>query len=144
MKTKLYIMALMAALIYSCQDGLNSNQEEISQDSIQALNIEKRTLRQWFSLNREADSIIASAESMIEKEIDNPRAAKRNKNNVVKAQYHLDRLKQKVAYIKDYEVSIDHFDQDVSHTLDSLKIDYLQEKMRLEAALCELDVYELP
>ena len=146
MKTKLSIMGMIAALIYSCQDktGVNSNEDKINQDLVQAADIERQTLREWFSFNREADSVIASADSIIKREIENHDRRGRTKNNIVITQYHLERLKKKVKYIKDYEVSTEHFDENVSYTLDSLKVDYLQEKLKLEAALCEFNVYELP
>ncbi|OXA68257.1 hypothetical protein B0A67_21025 [Flavobacterium aquidurense] len=60
------------------------------------------------------------------------------------AQYHLDQLKKRVNYIKDYETRTENFDLSVVHKLDSLKFDYLQEKLKLEATLCEFQEFKVP
>lgn len=146
MKTKWSIVGLAAALMYCCQEKIdvNSAEGEISEDSIKTANIEQQTLRKWFSFNREADSLIAAAETAIEFEADHHEMIGKTKNNVLNANYHLREFKKKVKYIKEYAANTDHFDEGVSHTLDSLRVDYLQEKIKLEAALCEFNTYQVP
>lgn len=146
MKTKLSIVGLIAALMYCCQEKIdvNSAEDEINGDSIQTASIEQQTLRKWFSFNREADSLISAAETAIEFETDHHEMIGKTKNNVLIASYHLREFKKKVKYIKEYAANTDHFDKGVHHTLDSLRVDYLNEKIKLEAALCEFKTYEVP
>jgi hypothetical protein len=57
---------------------------------------------------------------------------------IAEAQQHLDQLKGKVKYIREFAVHIEKYDPDLQHTIDSLKEDYLQEKFKLEDALKHL------
>ncbi|MNY61285.1 hypothetical protein D3C86_1979490 [compost metagenome] len=55
---------------------------------------------------------------------------------------HLAEFKKRVNYIKDYETRTETFDQSVLTTLDSLKVDYLQERHKLETALREFQEFQ--
>lgn len=148
MKTKFSILGVITVLLYSCQDKSSVIEDSINPDSIMtAKNIEQQTLQKWFSLNKESDSIIAAAELIIkqQKEMMKTQAeSNRTDQKLYKAQLHLDEFKKKVNYIKDYETRTEIFDQSVIHILDSLKADYLQEKLKLEVALCEFQEFNVP
>lgn len=146
MKTKFSILGLITVLLYSCQDKTSLTEDSTDSDSVMAVkNIENQTLKKWFPFNKEADSVITSAELIIEQQ----EKEKQGKNNTDKkrlydAQYHLEQLKKKVHYIKEYEATTENFDSSVVHKLDSLRLDYLQEKLKLEAALCEFREFKVP
>jgi|GEM_PF-1467852 len=147
MNAKFNIMAAITLLIYSCQNKNSSNEEGLNSDSIMKReNIEQQTLRKWFSFNRESDSIIASAELTIRKQEKNIREGenKTEEKRLEEAKYHLEELKRRVSCIKEYETSTESFNSSVVHQLDSLKLDYLQEKLKLEAALCRLEEFKSP
>lgn len=148
MKTKFSILGLITVLLYSCQDKTSLMQESADSDSgMTVTNIEQQTLRKWFPFNKESDSIITSAELIIKQQQQemklDPKNNKRAKR-LHQAQYDLDQLIKRVNYIKDYETRTEHFDSSVVHQLDSLKLDYLQQKLKLEAALCEFQEFNLP
>lgn len=148
MKTKFSILGIITVLLYSCQDKTSLVEESVDSDSIMAVkNMEQHTLQKWLPFNKEADSIITSAEVMISQQ--EQEMSIRGKNNggeqrLHEAQYHLEQLKKKVNYIQDYETSTENFDSSVVHKLDSLKLDYLQEKLKLETALCEFQEFNVP
>ncbi|UPZ14406.1 hypothetical protein [Flavobacterium humidisoli] len=148
MNAKFNIMAAITLLIYSCQNKNSSNEEGLNADSIMKReNIEQQTLRKWFSFNRESDSIIASVELTIknqEKSMSVDGENKTEEKRLEEAKYHLEELKRRVSYIKEYETSTESFNSSVVHQLDSLKLDYLQEKLKLEAALCRLQEFKSP
>lgn len=148
MKTKFSIFGVITVLLYSCQDRISLFEESVDSDSaIRVTNIEQQTLRKWFPFNKESDSIITSAELII-KEQENEMKIKGKNNKAEKrlheAQYHLFELKKRVNYIKDYESRVENFDSSVVNKLDSLKLDYLKEKLKLESALCEFQEFDLP
>lgn len=150
MKTKFSILGILTVLFYSCQDRSSSTEESIDSDSLMVTrNIEEQTLRKWFSLNRESDSIIDAAELIIKKQgqvikTGNEGKTHKTMQKLKDLQFHLDEFKNRVNYIKDYEADTETFDRSVVHMLDSLKLDYLQEKLKLEAAMCEFQEFQIP
>jgi hypothetical protein len=149
MKTKFSIFGIITLLLYSCQDKSSSIEEGNETDSLMITrNMEEQTLRKWFSLNKEADSIIAAAEIISKKHDQTLSSVKEEKKHkmqqkLIDLQFHLEEFKKRVDYIKDYESRTEFFDQSVVHTLDSLKVDYLQEKLKLEAAMCEFQEFQV-
>ncbi|WP_143154985.1 hypothetical protein [Flavobacterium chilense] len=138
MKTKLSLLIVMLTLLYCCQqkDWTGSNESGVSETS----EISNRMVRKWFLLNRESDSIMASAKLTIEqqrKEVESHPPDEREYINscIGEAQQHLDQLKKKVKYIRGFAIHIEKYDPALQHTIDSLKEDYLQEKNKLEDAL---------
>lgn len=148
MKTKFSILGVITLLLYSCQDKSPLIEDIADSDSVMAVkNIEQQTLRKWSSLNKESDSIITSAELIINQQEQGMEIKGQNnkaEKRLYEARYHLDQFKKKVNYIRDYETTTESFDSSVVHTLDSLKLDYLQEKLKLEAALCEFREFNVP
>lgn len=150
MKTKFSLFGIITLLLYSCQDKPSSIEEGIDSDSLLVKrNIEEQTLKKWFSLNRESDSIIAAAEVIIKIQDHVIRSGKKEKNHKTiqtfnDLQLHVDEFKKRVNYIKDYESNTETFDPSVVHTLDSLHLDYLQERLKLEAAMCEFQEFQVP
>jgi hypothetical protein len=114
MKTKFSILGVIAILLYSCQDKHSVIEDSVDLDSVVvAKNIEQQTLRKWFALYKESDSIIASAELIIkqQKEMMKTQAqSNRTDQKLYKAQLYLDEFKKKVSYIKDYETHTETFD----------------------------------
>lgn len=143
MKTKFSIFGIILLLLYSCQDRSSAIENSIDSDSLTLTrNIEEQTLKEWFSLNKESDSIIAAAELIIKKHDQMMKSGKEGKSHKTiqkfnDLQFHVDEFKKRVNYIKDYESNTETFDQSVVYALDSLKLDYLQEKLKLEAAMHE-------
>jgi predicted Ser/Thr protein kinase len=141
MKTKFSILGIITMLLYSCQDRSSAIENSMDSDSLTVIrNIESKTLKEWFSLNKESDSIIAAAELIIKKHDQTMKLGKQgiNHKTIQKLNnllFHVDEFKKRVNYIKDYEASTETFDQSVVHALDSLKLDYLQEKLKLETAM---------
>jgi len=147
MKTKFSILGIIAVLLYSCQDKTSLMDESFDADSVMAVkNMEQQTLKKWFPFNKEADSIITTAELIIkqqEKEMKIKGKNNKGEKRLYEAQFHLEQLKKKVNYIKNYETSTENFDASVVHKLDSLKLGYLQEKLKLEAALCDFQEFNM-
>ncbi|MBF4494249.1 hypothetical protein IRZ83_13315 [Flavobacterium sp. JLP] len=149
MKTKFSILGLITVLLYySCQDKASLVEDSVDSDSVMtSKNIEQQTLKKWFSFNKESDSIITSAELIIkQQEQDMVLQSKDSKKEkrLHEALYHLEELKKRVNYIKEYETRTESFDSSVVNKLDSLKLDYLKEKLKLEAALCEFQEFNIP
>lgn len=148
MKTKPSILGIITVLLFSCQDKTALIEDSTDSDSVTVVTaMEQQTLRKWFPFNKESDSIIVSAELIIKKKEQEIKTKVKNDKEekiLQEALYHLGEFKKKVNYIKDYETRTDNFDTVVVHKLDSLKLDYLQEKLKLEAALCELQEFQVP
>jgi hypothetical protein len=148
MKTKFSILGVITLLLSSCQDKSSLPENMSDSDSVMgSKNIEQQTLRKWSSLNKESDSIIKSATLIINQQKQDMEIKGQNskiEKKLYEARYHLDQFKKRVNYIKDYETNTESFDSSVVHTLDSLKLDYLQEKLKLEAALCEFQEFNVP
>lgn len=142
MKTKLSMLVVMVILLYSCQqkDWTGSNENGIETDSSEISGISDRMVRKWFLMNRESDSIMASAQQTIQqqrREVESHPPDEREYINscIGEAQKHLDQLKKKVKYIREFAIHIEKYDPALQHTIDSLKEDYFQEKFKLEDAL---------
>lgn len=148
MKTQFSIYSIIAALLYSCQNR-STFEGNIDADSLFiSRKLEEQTLRKWLSLNKESDSIIAAAQLILDKHNQAMNSGKEGKNYKIMQklndlQFHLDEFKLRVNYIKDFESKTETFNQSVVHTLDSLKVDYLQEKLKIEAALCEFQEFDV-
>ena len=145
MKTKICILVVMAVLLYSCQkkDWTGSNENGIETDSAEISGISERMVRKWFLMNRESDSIVALAQQTIRQqrgEVESHPPDERQYINscIGEAQQHLDQLKKKVKYIREFATHIEKYDPALQHTIDSLKEDYFQEKFKLEEALKQL------
>ncbi|BDU25718.1 hypothetical protein [Flavobacterium sp. GSB-24] len=147
MNAKFNILGAMTLLLYSCQNKNSLSDESLSTDSLMKIkNIEQQTLRKWFSFNRESDSIITSAELIISYQEEEMKIQGKNKSKekrLHEAKYHLEELKRRVNYIKEYETNTESFNSSILHKLDSLKLDYLQEKLKLEASLCEFQEFKV-
>lgn len=146
MKVKLSILVIVTMLLNSCQNKSSTIESGTDSDSLMVSeNIEQQTLNEWFALNKESDSIIASTEIIIKQnEIIKTTNTKRNKGEqkLQEVQLHLAEFKKRVNYIKDYETRTETFDQSVLTTLDSLKGDYFQERHKLETALREFQEFQ--
>ncbi|MEO8254131.1 MAG: hypothetical protein ABI554_07045 [Flavobacterium sp.] len=145
MKTKFSILVVTVILLCCCQqkDWTGSNESGVETDSSEISGISDRMVRKWFLLNRESDSIMASAQLIIKqqrKEVEShPPDEREYLNTCIKeAQQYLDQLKEKVKYIREFAVHIEKYDPDLQPTIDSLKEDYVQEKFKLEDALKQL------
>lgn len=144
MKTKFSMLALIAILLYCCQqkDSTGLNEYGI-EDSSEISGINDKILRKWFLLNRESDSIMASAQLTIDQQREevesHPQDEREYMNGCIReAQQHLDQLKKKVKYIREFAAHIEKYDPALQPTLDSLKEDYDQEKFKLDDALSQL------
>jgi len=142
MKTKLSMLVIMAIILYSCQqkDWTGSNENGVATDSSESSEISNRMVRKWFLMNRESDSLMASAQQTIQqqrREVESHPPDEREYINscIAEAQQHLDQLKKKVKYIREFAIHIEKYDPALQHTIDSLKEDYFQEKFKLEDAL---------
>jgi hemerythrin len=145
MKTKFSILVFTIILLYCCQqkDWTGSNENVIDTDSSETSEISNRMVRKWFLLNRESDSIMASAQQTIQqqkREVESHPPDEREYINtcIKEAQQHLDQLKEKVKYIREFAIHIEKYDPALQHTIDSLKEDYLKERVKLEDALIHL------
>ncbi|MCV2484296.1 hypothetical protein OD917_05145 [Flavobacterium sp. SH_e] len=145
MKTKIALLALSTFLLYCCQkkDWTDSNVNDSDSNSLQISNIEGKTLKKWRLLSRKSDSIINSAQLMIQQQSDIVESCPQDEreymnSNILEAQRHLDHFKNKVKYIKAYASHIQEYDPALEHTLDSLEQDCIQEKSMLENALSRL------
>jgi len=145
MKTKIYITLAIAMLFYGCQkkDWTESNQNDMQGDSVEISGVDNEMLREWFSLNRQSDSIRASAKFIItqkKEEVEShPQDEREYMSNCInEAQQHLDQLGRKLKYIKAFAAHIDNYDPSLQHKIDSLKQDYIQEQVKLQDALKEL------
>lgn len=144
MKTNFRILAIIIVLMHSCQgrdsednieDGLEIYPVEISQ-------IDKRMLDKWLSFNRESDSIIAAAQLAINQQIDEVETHPQDEREyistrIAQAQKHLDEFKNKVKFIRGYATHPENWDPMLQQKHDSLKLDYIKEKLKLENALSQ-------
>ncbi|UPZ14421.1 hypothetical protein [Flavobacterium humidisoli] len=144
MKTKFYIITFIGLLFYCCQqkDSIDSN-ENIDLDSVEISGIDNEMLREWFSLNRHSDSIVASARLIIKERRDEVEFHPQDEREYIttcinEAQQHLDELKRKVKYIREFAVQIKKYDPEVQYKIDSLKEDYIQEELKLNESLSHL------
>jgi hypothetical protein len=149
MKTKFSIIGIIAVFLYSCQEksSMDLNENIFDVDSSIVSNTEQKALIKWLAFNIESDSIIQAADMIIKQQKEEITVADEGKEierNIAKAQFHLDQIKKKVKYIKDYEANTEKFEPIVIQKLDSLKLDYLQEKLKLESALYEFKEYRIP
>ena len=145
MKRKFYIPIAIIMLLYCCQkkDWIDPNENEIEIDSAEMPGINDNLLRKWFALNKESDSIIKSAQLIIDKpreEVESHPQDEREYMTVCidDAQRELDLLKKKVKFTKVFAGDIKHYDLSLQHTIDSLEEDYVREKYKLEDVLKEL------
>jgi hypothetical protein len=143
MKTKFYIITFIGLLFYCCQqkDSIDSN-ENIDLDSVEISGIDNEMLREWFS-NRHSDSIVASARLIIKERRGEVEFHPQDEREYIttcinEAQQHLDELKRKVKYIREFAVQIKKYDPEVQHKIDSLKEDYIQEELKLNESLSHL------
>lgn len=144
MKTKFYILAIIT-LLCCCQkkDWTDSNENDTGIDSAEMSGINDNLLRKWFSLNRESDSIIRSAQLIINQQREevesHPQDEREYMNTCIEdAQRELDLLKKKVKFTKEFAADIKHYDPSLQPTIDSLEEDYLRGKYKLEDALQQL------
>lgn len=105
--------------------------------------INDKELRKWFLLNRESDSVMASAQLTIDQQREelefHPQDEREYMNGyIMEAQHHLDQFRKKVKYIREFASHIEKYDPALQPTLDSLKEDYIKEKFKLENALYQL------
>lgn len=146
MRVKFSILVIITVLLNSCQNKSSTIENGTDSDSFMVSeNIEQQTLKEWSSPNKESDSIIASTELIIKQneiiKSTNTKSDKREQK-LQEVQLHLDEFKKRFNYIKDYEIRTETFDESVITTLDSLKVDYLQERHKLEAALREFQEFQ--
>jgi hypothetical protein len=145
MKIKFYILAIIIILLYCCQkkDWADSNENDIDIEKYEASGINDKLLRKWLLLNRESDSIIKSAQLIIQKQKilveSHPQDEREYMNtSIEEAQLQLDLLKKKVKFTKEFAGDIKHYDPSLQYTIDSLEEDYLRGKYKLEDALRQL------
>ncbi|MDL2142325.1 MULTISPECIES: aldo-keto reductase family protein [Flavobacterium] len=145
MKRKFYIPIAIIMLLYCCQkkDWIDPNENEIEIDSAEMPGINDNLLRKWFALNKESDSIIKSAQLIIDKQREEVESHPQDEREYMTvciddAQRELDLLKKKVKFTKVFAGDIKHYDLSLQHTIDSLEEDYVREKYKLEDVLKEL------
>ncbi|MFH6968890.1 MULTISPECIES: hypothetical protein [unclassified Flavobacterium] len=145
MKTKFYILAGIAILLYCCQqkDWTSSNENGLETDLDEVSGINDNLLRKWFALNKESDSIIKSSQQIIDQQREqvelHPQDEREYMNTCIEdAQKQLNLLKEKVKFTKQFAGDIKHYDPSLQQTIDSLEEDYVREKYKLEDALKEL------
>lgn len=144
MKTNFRIL-IIVVLLYSCQnkDSEGHLEDEIEIYPVESSQIDKRMLEKWLSFNRESDSIIAAAQEAIEQKRDvvefrPPDEREYMSMNIMETQIHLDKFKNKVKFIRKFVTHIENWDPALKQKQDSLKRDYIQEKLKLENALIKL------
>ena len=132
-------------LLYCCQkkDWIDPNENDIEIDSAEMSGINDNLLRKWFALNKESDSIIKSAQLIIDKQREEVESHPQDEREYMTvciddAQRELDLLKKKVKFTKVFAGDIKHYDLSLQHTIDSLEEDYVREKYKLEDVLKEL------
>ena len=142
MKIKFYIAAVIVILLYCCQqkDWTGSNENGIETDSVEISGINNNLLRKWLLLNRESDSIIKSAQLIIQQQKilieSHPQDEREYMNTYIEeAQQQLDLLKKKVKFTKEFAGDIKYYDPSLQFTIDSLEEDYVLGKNKLEDAL---------
>lgn len=145
MKTNLRILSIIVVLLYSCQnkDSEGHIEDDIEIYPVESSQIDKRMLEKWISFNRESDSIIAAAQLAIEQERDEvefrpPDEREYMSMRIMETQIHLDQFKSKVKFIRKFVTHIENWDPTLQRKQDSLKLDYIQEKLKLENALIQL------
>lgn len=145
MKTNFRMLSIIVIVLYSCQnkDLEGHTEDDIDIYPVESSQIDKRMLEKWMSFNRESDSIIAAAQIAIEKERDEvefhpPDEREYVSMRIMETQIHLDRFKNKVKYIRRFVTHIENWDPTLQRKQDSLKLDYIQEKLKLKNALIQL------
>jgi len=145
MKTKFYILAVIAIMLYCCQqkDWTSTDENGLETDLDDVSGINDNLLRKWFALNKESDSIIKSSQHIIDQQREQvesyPQDEREYMNTCIEdAQKQLNLLKEKVKFTKQFAGDIKHYDQSLQQTIDSLEEDYVREKYKLEDALKEL------
>jgi len=145
MKTKFFIIIVITILLFCCQqkDWTGPNENDIVIDSAESSGINNKMLNKWFSLSRESDSIIASAQLIIQKQREEVEFHPQDERQyistcIAEAQEHVDQMQRKVKYIKEFALHIKTYDPSLQHKIDSLKEDYIQEELKLETALNQL------
>ncbi|WP_152560977.1 hypothetical protein [Flavobacterium sp. ASV13] len=145
MNTRIMLLILSVALLYSCQkkDWTDSNENSSDLNSVHFSNIDDKTLKKWFLLDKQSDSIMNSAKLIIQQQNDQIEYHPQDERLYIgrcidEAQQHLDRFKNKVQNIRIFATHIEDYDPDLEHTLDSLKQDCMQEKLMLDNALSNL------
>lgn len=139
MKVNFCILCIMSVLFYSCQNK-SENEEGMEADSIEISNMNQLALKKWLSFKKESDSMINLAQLTIEQgneKLDHYPQDERliMSQYIMDAQTHLDQFRKKVKHIQTYQRQIQNFDPSLQHTYDSLKLDYLKEKLKLEASI---------
>lgn len=142
MKTKFYILAVIAIMLYCCQqkDWTSTDENGLETDLDEVSGINDNLLRKWFALNKESDSIIKSAQLIIDQQSEQiesyPQDEREYINTCIEdAQQQLNLLKKKVKFTKRFAADIKQYDPSLQHTIDSLEEDYVREKYKLEDAL---------
>ncbi|WP_343706355.1 hypothetical protein [Flavobacterium sp.] len=145
MKARFTLLIFMAAAMYCCQqkDWTGSEGSSIDADSAEFSGIDSNTLKEWLLLNKESDSLMNSAQLIIKQQSDLVETHPQDEREyissyILKAQLHLDQMRKKVKYTREFVSHIQDYDPALEHTLDSLKNDYLQEKSKLEEALSKI------
>lgn len=143
MKTNFLILGTIIVLLYSCQ---GKDSQDYIEDGIaypaEISRIDKKMLEKWVSFNRESDSIIAAAQLAINKEREAVELHPQDEREymsirIAETQKHLDKFKNKVKFIREFAAHIENWDPGLQRKHDSLKLDYIQEKLKLENALCQ-------
>ncbi|MBF4464374.1 hypothetical protein [Flavobacterium sp. LC2016-12] len=145
MKTKFYILAGIAILLYCCQqkDWTSTDENGLETDLDDVSGINDNLLRKWYALNKESDSITKSAQVIIDQQREqvesHPQDEREYMNMCIEdAQKQLNLLKEKVKFTKKFAGDIKDYDPSLQQTIDSLEDDYVREKYKLEVALKEL------
>lgn len=145
MNTKFYIAPILTILLCSCQqkDWTSSNQNDIWEDSVDIPGVNDEMVKRWFALNKEADSIISSSQLFIEQQRKEAEHHPQDEREyiaecITEAQQHLDEMKRKIKYIKEFAGHVEKYDPAVQHKLDSLKEDYIREDVQLRDVLNRL------
>lgn len=143
MKINLGILGIAAAIVYSCQsrDSADSS-EDVDSITFEMTGIDRGMLKKWNSFSRESDSIISGAQLTIAKEREKAEFHPPDERQYMitcsmEAQEHLDEFKSKVKYIREFATHIGNLDPALQQTRDSLKLDYIQEKLKLEEVLSQ-------
>jgi hypothetical protein len=143
MKTNFRILFIII-LLYSCQnkDSEGHIEDNIEIYPVESSQIDKRMLEKWLSFNRESDSIITAGQLIIEQKRDEveshpPDEREYMSMRIMETQKHLDNFKNKVKFIRSFARHIKNWDPSLKQKHDSLKLDYMQGKLKLENALSE-------
>lgn len=145
MKTNFRILGTIIVLLYSCQgkDSEGYIEDGIETYPVDISKIDKKMLEKWVTFNRESDSIIAAAQLAINQESNavelHPQDEREDMSiRIEETQKHLTKFKNKVKFIREFATHIENWDPGLQRKHDSLKLDYIQEKLKLENAVCQL------